>query len=1432
MATNADGAFWAPISPIFDFTLKFEETIFGIVVSTVVVLFAPSLFWHYFKKPIYARGGMLLGAKLATVGILFASQLATLILWASKIHNRTSTSIPAAALELLATACLVAIMYMEHIHSIRASVPVSIYLFFGLLFEMAKSRSFFLRPEMSVLGGLAALAGGIRLILLTLQEVSRRSLLMDETLKSKLGLEAVSGPISRVLFLFVTPILAIGFRTELRMNHLSQLDPELATERLYQEVAPYWQSYKNDPSSTALFKSCLKAWKRCAVGLVLSRLAVTGFNFSQPFIFSRVISMVAKRHEGINDMNERSGLQGAATLLFIGLILSRTTHAHLMNRFITRLRGGLIALIIHKEHHLSETEAKRSAAITLMTADISGIVSGMPTCLSMPIGILEIALGLYVLYQFIGVSAFSVFAPVIFSIAASHNIAPRTASRLSKWNKGIEARVSQTAKILPQIKGIKMLGLEQTVIDFIQLLREQEIRISRSYRYFQAFGFGPMLVGDLLTPVIVIAAALFGPAFRGEMSAAKVFPLLTVLQLIQQPLMDLLGAFTGWKNTLACFARIQDFLCLEEKSDARTKCISGANCYPEKNPKMNNESVDMVRFQSVDIAPLGTKTPLLHGVNFQLPAGSTTALVGLTGGGKSTIVRGILGQSEILEGSVSVSTEKVAYCGENVWLRDTTVLANIVGDLEFDQARFDRVVKACLLEEDLDQLPGGAEYVVGTNGANLSGGQRQRVGIARTAYAQYSLTILDDSFSSLDHDTAAAIIHHLLGPDGVFAQAGSTVLIVTHLPACLHLVNQLLVLDGKSCIVLQGKTHIDAHREALAASMNKMARNLPAATDAEERRAIRKTLEKQAAATEFNKTALRQRGSLRLYGMFIRPIGWFKMILYMMFTGLFAAGEVVPEIYLRIWIETEPHKVILFVGYASIVSLTCVFGCLVYYFLHVKLTPHSSSQLHRQLLNATMGSTLGFLSMTTTGMLLNRYSQDMTLLSRDLPSALIRVIHCGTNATMQIGIILSGATYLSATLPAILLALYFIQRYYLRTSRQMRHLDLEAQAPLQTYLEETAAGLTHIQAFQWQNPNIQRGLLLLEESQRPFYALLTIQQWLTMVLGLLSAGLGITLVAMALFIDQTSSASAIGLSFMGLIWLSIALENMMAAWTGLETSSGALARLTVFEEETPQEPRRQSEGLPSNWPSEGRVQMEKVFATYATEDPNAVPALQDVTLSILPGQHVGIVGRSGSGKSSLFLTILGFIPHKGKIEIDGVDIISISLHDLRSRIITISQDQIRFNASIRTNLLPLTMNSTYSATDEKAKKQDSDMEQLLDSLRIWSPLTGKGGLDAMLEDIGYSKGQMQLLCIARAILRQRETGSKVVLVDEATSNVDLETERIANRVMKESFVGCTILTIAHRPMDIESTDGLIRLHHGVAVNPGHGFDSESVEDES
>lgn len=1339
-------------------------------------------------------------------------------------------------MDLAATFAVGAVTYTEHLHSFGSSTPFSLYLLATMLTDITRSRSYFLRDELHAVGALAAAAAGTKLLLIASREISKKPLVMDDKLRSEISPEATSGFFSKILFLFAQRMLAIGFRTQILNNDLNHLDPEFSPELLHAQLTKRWRPRQHGRPTPrlSLFKACLKAWGWCFFELILCRLMLTGFNFSQPFILRRVIELVGRQADEPPEVQTQCGLFGAASIAFYGIAISRAVFAHGMNRFVTRLRGGLIGLLFHKEHKLTEAQARQAAAATLMSADIDGIATGIPRCLEIPIGMVEIALGIYMLSNFTGLAALTVLAPLSTTTVASYFIGRRMATLFAAWNKSIETRVAKTSRILSQLTGIKTLGLGPTVAVFLQQLRIDEIETSRVYRRMQALSMGPMVLGDLMTPAVVIAAALYGTDFGGQMEASKVFPILTVVALIQRPLLAVLQSFSTVSSMLACFSRVQNYLCLPDKRDCRASSISASSSEESSSP-LPTQSEAIVHFNNVDLAPYGKTEKLLSSVNFRLARGSITAVIGLTGSGKSTLLQGILGAIEVLAGSIRVDTTDIAYCGQNVWLRNTSIRENIIGHHPYDRAKYLRVIRVCFLEDDLEWLPGGEDYVVGTNGANLSGGQRQRVALARTAYAECAVVVLDDAFSSLDSETAVTILYQLCGNNGLFRQAGCTALVATYLPDSMDVADQVLYLDGKGSAKLRSVQQLSQYTDSLMAALSTVNTNASAIQETKEVENIRRSLDASAPNTsDTNDKIVRQRGSWSLYSIFLRPIGWLSSILYALLLAFSAATEVMPEVYIRIWIDDDPTNSSFFIGYILIIATACLTALLHYWLLYTQLCPRASASLHQNLVQATFGSTLYFVSTTKTGSLVNLFSQDMTLVSRDLPGAFLTVLYASSNSICNIGIVLSGATYFACVLPAIFIALFLIQRYYLRTSLQVRHLDLEMRSPLYTYFEETAAGLTHIQAFKWEEKNIKCGFSLLQDSQKPYYALLTIQQWLRLVLGLLNGSLGTILVALAIFVKNSSSQSAIGLSFMGLIIVSVALELTIDSWTRLEISAGALRRISSFRERTPQETTRSQEQLPQNWPSMGQIEFRNVSAHF-NPDPETPPALKNISLAVYPGQRIGVAGRSGSGKSTLLLTILGFLQYEGTIEIDGVDLALISRDELRARLITITQDQIVFNANIRTNLLPFTMNDTERTpeAEEKAAQKDLELEQLLKSLHIWAPLTKKGGLDAILDDASYSKGQLQLLCIARAILRQRDTGYRIILVDEATSSVDSSTEAIVHQVMRDNFHGCTVLTVAHRQSSLENVDGIVRLHRGAFVAPTQQqAESDISEDET
>ncbi len=503
---------------------------------------------------------------------------------------------------------------------------------------------------------------------------------------------------------------------------------------------------------------------------------------------------------------------------------------------------------------------------------------------------------------------------------------------------------------------------------------------------------------------------------------------------------------------------------------------------------------------------------------------------------------------------------------------------------------------------------------------------------------------------------------------------------------------------------------------------------------------------------------------------------------------------------------------------------TCLLGTFSYWLLYVVLAPRASLELHRKLVNTLAGSTLTYLGVVNMGPVLTLFDQDAVTFSRQLPFYSMRTAYTVFSIIIKTSIILSGASYFVALLPLLVFALYRLQRFYFKMSRQLRKLDVEAKAPLFKRFEETIEGILYMRAFRWLEIDTRISFGLLNTSQRAFYHLYYFQQWLVVVLGTLTSSIAVSFVSYVVFFPDSTTEAAIGLSLFTLSQFSWTLERLFEVSTLLETSTGALERLRTFLQKTPQEPEREVVAAPPMWPSAGNIEIVDVTARYEL-DSDTPPALQQLSLFIEPGQRAGLIGRTGSGKTSVLNAILGFVEYTGTIKIDGVDLATLSRDEIRSRIVTISEDQVRLDASIRVNLLPFTMNKVASTDlvqrqveQEEAQQQDSMLESMLRRFGIWNQLIRKQGLDTSLDAAGYSPAEMQLVCIARAILRQRETGSKVVLVDEVTSSVDFWRQGIVQDIMRESFLDCTMLVAARREESILDVSVVLEMAQGVIMH--------------
>ena len=362
-----------------------------------------------------------------------------------------------------------------------------------------------------------------------------------------------------------------------------------------------------------------------------------------------------------------------------------------------------------------------------------------------------------------------------------------------------------------------------------------------------------------------------------------------------------------------------------------------------------------------------------------------------------------------------------------------------------------------------------------------------------------------------------------------------------------------------------------------------------------------------------------------------------------------------------------------------------------------------------------------------------------------------------------------------------------IQKFYVRTSQQVRLFDLEAKSPLFTQFLDLLQGLSTVRAFAWGPRFTEQYLDLLDASQRPFYLLFCIQRWLGLVLDLMTAVLVTVMMVLVVELRAKLSAPFVALAFVQVMSFGQSLAHVIQDWTQLETSFGAVARVKTFCTDTESENRPAETGaVPENWPAHGRITIEDLVASYDAR--GGEPVLRGVSLDIPAGAKVGICGRSGSGKSSLLGCILRLLEvgPSSRITIDSVDITTLPRQAVRTAVAVVPQHPFFLkHTSLRDNLVVL---------QRQQKTDDNKILQVLRRLKMDGVVDRLGGLDRPLDADRLSQGQRQLLCIARAML----SGKRIVLIDEASSNVDERSERLIREVMREQFASCTVIAVAHR----------------------------------
>ncbi|XP_069754521.1 ATP-binding cassette sub-family C member 8 isoform X2 [Narcine bancroftii] len=869
--------------------------------------------------------------------------------------------------------------------------------------------------------------------------------------------------------------------------------------------------------------------------------------------------------------------------------------------------------------------------------------------------------------------------------------------------------------------------------------------------------------------------------------------------------------------------------------------------------------------------------PTLSNIDIKIPHGQLTMIVGQVGCGKSSLLLAILGEMQKNSGNVFwnrsadvESTEEVssteedtavdvevrrrrsvAYAAQKPWLLNTTVEENITFGNPFNKQRYRAVIDACSLQPDIDILPQGDQTQIGERGINLSGGQRQRISVARSLYQQTNVVFLDDPFSALD----IHLSDHLM-QDGILKllqEEKRTVVLVTH--KLQYLPHADWIIAMKDGTIQREGTLKDIQNsdpelfELWKTLMNRQDQELEKETIAENktilerknlrramysREALLKTLQETEDEEDMAEdddedhlsSVLRQRAKMpwRACGKYLSSAGCILLPL-LIFSQLFKHTVMVGiDYWLAKWtsdaiyikIEAERGNCSLaqnchfnHSSYIIVFSVLCCLGivlCLVTSIAVEWTGLKVTKELHKSLLNKVILAPMRFFETTPLGNILNRFSADTNIIDQHIPATL----ECLSRSTL---LCLSALAVISYVTPVFIIALvplavayYFIQKYFRVASRDLQQLDDSTQLPLLSHFSETVEGLTTIRAMREENRFRQKLLELTDTNNIASLFLTAANRWLEVRMEYIGACV-VLIAAVASITNSLYYGLASGLVGLGLTYalmISNYLNWMVRNLADMEVQLGAVQRIdSLLKIETENyEGLTSPSQIPPNWPDEGDIKIQNLSVRY---DSTLKPVLKNVNAHISPGQKVGICGRTGSGKSSFSLAFFRMVDmFEGRIIIDGLDISKLPLSMLRSRLSIILQDPVLFSGSIRFNL------------DPEKKCTDSTLWESLEIAQLKHVVKAlPGGLDATVTEGGenFSLGQRQLFCLARAFVRK----SSVLIMDEATASIDMETENILQKVVMTAFADRTVVTIAHRVSLILDADQIIVLSEGTVA---------------
>ncbi|VDB84814.1 unnamed protein product [Peniophora sp. CBMAI 1063] len=1065
----------------------------------------------------------------------------------------------------------------------------------------------------------------------------------------------------------------------------------------------------------------------------------------------------------------------------------------------------------------------------LVATDTTNITDGRDFLFLILYSPLQCAVAIYFLYTLLGWSALIGLALMIASLPLPGWIASQMQNLQRTAMKKTDARIQTATETLGILRMIKLFGWEGKMSERLAAKREDELHwiIRRKLA-----DLANNVVNDMI-PIsqMLVTYAVFTVVMKREMTPSLVFSTITVFDLLRQQLIMAMHILQPVINAKVSLERVSHFLHETELLDRYT--IGDAASAAHHDTSIIGFHDATFTWSSDTTYSSTSRTFTLRVLDeLVFKRGAVNLIIGPTGSGKTSLLMALLGEMHFKPTSPHSwynlpRAGGVAYAAQESWVLNKTIKENILFGAPYNEDRYNRVIYQCALKHDLSLFQAGDETEVGERGLTLSGGQKARITLARAIYSSAEILLLDDVLAALDVHTAKWIVDKCFSGDLV---RGRTVLLVTHNVALTRPIAEFVVAFGSQGAIVSRGTVDDAlekddtlkhefEEQAIVIEKTELE-----VVNTEEPDADSKPTDGKLIVEE---EVQRGRVSWPAIRLFLSALGGgYPLAFWLGFAFFLALSSALPNIqvyWLGTWAEAydrasrwQDVNIAFYLGITVLIAIgsNVAYSCegVVYMFGFIR----ASRKIHQQLVDAVLGTTLRVLDKTPISRILTRCTVDMRTVDGPLAAFLEQALGALVDILFKlIAIVIMAPAFLVPSLLAFVIG-RFIGQIYTAAQLAVNRVMSVKKAPVLGNFGVAIAGLTSIRAYNAEDAFRQEAYKTSDEYMRAARLNYNTNRWLSTRIsalsGLFSAALGSYLVygpGRSALPSDIGFTLNMGVGFSGSILWCVRVFNM------LEVQGNSLERIHAYLA-LEQEPQPVKEKIPpASWPSSGELRVESLSARYSPEGPRV---LHELSFTIKSGERIGIVGRTGSGKSSLTLSLLRCILTEGSIIFDGIDTSTINLDVLRSNITIIPQVPELLSGTLRENLDPFgehddaTLNAALRSAGLHSLQKDIKES---DSARITleTQVASAGG--------NLSVGQRQVLALARALVR----GSKLLILDEATSSIDYETDAIIQNSLRTELGGdVTLLTVAHRLQTIMDADRVMVLDAGRIVE----FDTPSA----